>query len=86
MKLSKVHNIINFPSVPEENGTTIKDMFNRMIQFWKFKVSKIMDVSSPFVDKIREEMEILNNDNSKNKINSNYVIKKIKMIIIFLVK
>ena len=86
MTLSNAHNIISFPSVPEEKGTTIKDMFNRMIQFWKFKVSKIMDVSSPFVDKIGEEMEILSNDNSKSKINSNYVIKKIKMIIIFLVK
>ena len=69
MTLSNAHNIISFPSVPEENGTTIKDMFNRMIQFWKFKVSKIMDVNSPFREQIGEEIEILNNDNSKNEIN-----------------
>lgn len=76
--ISNVHNIISFPSVPEDKGVTIKDMFKNMIEFWKFKVSKIMDVSSPFFEKIGEEMEILNNDNSKNKINSNYVIKKSK--------
>ena len=77
MTLSNVHNIISFPSIiPEQEGTTTKNIFERMIEFWKFKVSKIMDVSSPFVDKIGEEMEILNNDNSKSKINSNYVIKK----------
>ena len=37
-----------------------------------------MDVNSPFREQIGEEIEILNNDNSKNEINSNYVIKKNK--------
>ena len=76
--ISNVHNIISFPSVLENEETILKEMFKIMIEFWKFKISKIMDVSSPFLEKIGEEMEILNNDNSKNKINSNYVIKKSK--------